>query len=185
MKLIVGLGNPDKKYLKTRHNVGYMTVDLFALKENLQFKYNNNFLGNVATYQKDNYKAIFLKPTTYMNLSGNSVIKVINYYKIALEDVLIIYDDVDIDLGNIRLRYVGSSAGHKGMKDIISHLNTEQIKRIRVGIGKDIAMIDYVLGKFSKQEKKILDPVLEEVIRVIDLFIKGEDFSLIMNKFNL
>lgn len=184
MKLIVGLGNPDKKYLKTRHNVGFMAVDLFAKQENLNFKFDSKFSGFIAEYNNGNTKTIILKPTTYMNLSGNSVIKVINYYKIKPENVLVIYDDVDVDLGKLRLRLTGSSGGHKGMQDIINHLNTKEIKRVRVGIGKDEQMIDYVLSKFSKKEKKILDPVLDQVVEVISMFIRNEDFSLIMNRFN-
>lgn len=184
MKLIVGLGNPDKKYLKTRHNVGFMAVDLFAEHENLNFKFESKFSGFVAEYLNDDNKTIILKPTTYMNLSGNSVIKVINYYKIKPENILVIYDDVDVDLGKLRLRYTGSSGGHKGMQDIINHLNTKEIKRVRVGIGKDEQMIDYVLSNFSKKEIKILKPVLDEVLDVMKMFINGEDFSLIMNRFN-
>lgn len=184
MKLIVGLGNPDKKYLKTRHNVGFMVVDLFANNENLQFKFDSKFSGFIAEYFKGTNKTIILKPTTYMNLSGNSVIKVINYYKIKPENVLVIYDDVDVGLGKLRLRFTGSSGGHKGMQDIINHLNSKDIKRVRVGIGKDEQMIDYVLSKFSKKERKILDPVFDEVLEVMQMFINGEDFSLIMNRFN-
>lgn len=184
MKLIVGLGNPDKKYLKTRHNVGYMAVDLFADYEKINFKYDPKFLGLISEYYKNGNKAILLKPVTYMNLSGRSVIKVINYYKIPIEDVLIVYDDVDVDLGALRLRPTGSSGGHKGISDVINNLKTNDIKRVKVGIGKDENTIEHVLSKFSKKEFKILKPVLEEVTEVIDRFIKGEDFSLTMNQFN-
>lgn len=184
MKLIVGLGNPDKKYLKTRHNVGFMALDLYASNNNLKFKYDVKLSGFISEVNINGFKAIMLKPTTYMNLSGNSVYKVINYYKIDINDVLVIYDDVDVDLGKLRLRLTGGSGGHKGIKDIISHLKTENIKRARVGIGKDENMIDFVLSKFSKKEKEILTPVLDEVVKVVDLFIKGESFEIIMNNFN-
>lgn len=184
MKLIIGLGNPDKKYLKTRHNIGYMAVDLFAEKEDLTFKYDSKFLGLVARYDKSGNKALLLKPTTYMNLSGNSVIKILNYYKISLEDILVIYDDVDVPLGSLKLKLTGGSGGHKGIKDIISHLKTQNIKRARIGIGKDENMISFVLSKFSRKEKKIITPVLEDVSVMIDKFIKNEDFLLIMNQFN-
>lgn len=180
MKLVVGLGNPDKKYLKTRHNVGFMALDLYAEHNKLKFKYESKFSGFVA----EKNKTIFLKPRTYMNLSGNSVIKVINYYKIEINNVLVIYDDVDIDLGDLRLRPTGSSGGQKGMKDIINHLKTNDIKRIRVGIGKDEQMIEYVLSKFSKKERKMLNPVLLEVEKIIDLFTQNESFEIIMNQFN-
>lgn len=184
MKLIVGLGNPDRKYLKTRHNVGFMALDLYASNNNLNFKYESKLSGFITDITINGQKAILLKPTTYMNLSGNSVIKVINYYKINIDDVLVIYDDVDVDLGKLRLRLSGSSGGHKGIKDIINHLKTEKIKRARVGIGKDENMIDFVLSKFSKKEKAILNPVLDELTNVIDLFIQGESFELIMTNYN-
>lgn len=184
MKLIVGLGNPDKKYLKTRHNVGFMALDLYASNNDLKFKYDSKLSGFIAEHNLKGKKALFLKPTTYMNLSGSSVIKVINYYKIDIEDILVIYDDVDVDLGKLRLRLSGSSGGHKGIKDIINHLKTENVKRARVGIGKDEDMIDFVLSKFSKKEKAILTPVLDDVVKVIDLFIKEESFEIIMSNFN-
>lgn len=184
MKLIVGLGNPDKKYAKTRHNVGYMIVDLLAEKEKTKFYYEQKFLGLVADYNVNGNKAILLKPVTYMNLSGRSVIKVINYFKIPIDDVLIIYDDVDVDLGSIKLRLTGGSGGHKGMEDIINSLQTKDIKRLRVGIGKDENMIDFVLSKFTKAEKKIIDPVFQTAKEVSNEFLKGVDFHLLMNEFN-
>lgn len=184
MKLIVGLGNPDEQYLKTRHNVGFMGLDLFAEDEDLKFKYDSKFLGLVAEYNKLGTKVILLKPITYMNLSGRSVIKVINYYKIALDDVLIIYDDVDIDLGDLKLRLGGSSGGHKGMANIIDILKTQDIKRVRVGIGKAEDTVKHVLSKFTRKERKILRPVLSDVSEVMKFFINGENFSLTMNRFN-
>ncbi len=184
MKLIVGLGNPDRKYLKTRHNVGFMALDLYASDNKLKFKYDSKLSGFISEININGNKAILLKPTTYMNLSGNSVYKVINYFKINIDDVLVIYDDVNVDLGKLRLRLSGSSGGHKGIKDIINHLKTEDVKRARVGIGKDENMIDFVLSKFSKKEKQILNPVLDEVVKVVDLFIKGQSFEIIMNHFN-
>lgn len=184
MKLIVGLGNPDKKYAKTRHNVGYMIVDGLAEQEKTKFYYEQKFLGLVADYNINGNKAILLKPVTYMNLSGRSVIKVINYFKIPIEDVLIIYDDADVNLGSIKLRLTGGSGGHKGMEDIINNLHTKDIKRLRVGIGKDENMIDFVLSKFSKAERKIIEPVFDTSKEVISEFVKGIDFHLLMNEFN-
>ncbi|HHV33846.1 MAG TPA: aminoacyl-tRNA hydrolase [Acholeplasma sp.] len=185
MKLIVGLGNPDSKYEKTRHNAGYMAVDLFAERENLTFKYDTKFLGEVAVYFKNNAQAIILKPYTYMNLSGRSVTKVSHYYKIPTENILIIYDDVDVDLGALKLRLTGSSGGHKGMEDVINHLMTRDVKRVRIGIGKDDKkMIDFVLSKFSRIERKKLEPVFDSTCEVMEEFIKGVDFELIMNKYN-
>lgn len=184
MKLIVGLGNPGKQYEKTRHNVGYMAVNKFAENEKAKFKYEATFMGLIAEYRYGTIKALLLKPVTFMNLSGKSVEKIANYFKIDVEDILVIYDDVDIELGDIKLRYTGSSGGHKGMADIINHLDTKDIKRVRVGIGKDINMIDYVLEKFSKKEMKVINSILDDVCEVIGEFIKGEDFSRIMNHFN-
>lgn len=184
MKLIVGLGNPGKKYEKTRHNVGFMAIDLFAEKHQLKFKYEARFEGLVAEGFIDDEKVILLKPATYMNLSGNSVSKAINYYKLNVEDVLIVYDDVHLDIGELRLRLSGSSGGQKGMKDIINHLGTETIKRVRVGISINDDLVKHVLTKFSRKERKEMDIVIYKIADVLELFIKNISFENIMSRYN-
>ena len=180
MKLIVGLGNPGKEYENTRHNVGFMAID--------------NYLGNVIYKEKmssmyyekiiNNEKVIFIKPLTFMNESGIAVRKYIDYYKINIDDILVIYDDMDYQVGKYKIKMSGSSAGHNGIKSIISNLDTSDFKRIRIGISKpkdDI--IDYVLGKFNLPELEEVNKVLNIVNNIIDDFFKM-DFEKLMSKYN-
>ncbi len=182
MKLIVGLGNPDKKYEKTRHNCGFRAIDFYAEKNNLTFKnkYNGLYSENIVNGEK----LILLKPQTYMNLSGNSVIKYMKFYNIDLKDLLVIYDDVDFEIGTFKIRRGGSSGGHNGIKNIIDNLKTEDIQRIRIGISKNnIELMDYVLGKFSKDEDKKLKEILPIISDIIDDFSKY-DIDKLMEKYN-
>ena len=152
MKLIVGLGNPGKKYEHTRHNMGFDTVDLFAelAKIDIDKEAFKGLVGRGKVFEEDIY---LLKPQTFMNLSGESVREIVNYFKIDIEDVIIIFDDMALEPGKIRLRASGSSGGHKGMQNIIDKLGTEEIKRIRIGIGESTDdTIDYVLSKPLKEE---------------------------------
>ncbi|MGI6360076.1 MAG: aminoacyl-tRNA hydrolase [Acholeplasmatales bacterium] len=181
MKLIVGLGNPGKKYEHTRHNVGYDALDVFSKDKNITFKYEPQFEGHIGKYEK---KAILLKPTTYMNLSGRSILKVMDYFKIEVNNILIIVDDVNLELGKIRLRYQGSSGGHNGLKDIISVLKTESFKRLRIGISDNDERIEYVLSKFSKKEREILYVSMNVASNIIDDFINEISFVDIMTKYN-
>ncbi len=184
MKLIVGLGNPGRRYEKTRHNIGFMAVDLFVKKHNFKYKYEPRFEGALATGLIDQEKIYILKPATYMNLSGNSVNKAIKYFNIDLDDVIIVYDDVDLELGQIRLRASGSSGGQKGMKDIINHLSTDHVKRIRVGISKTDDIVDHVLSKFSKKERTEIEISLEKIADALTLFSQGIAFENIMTQYN-
>ena len=180
MKLIVGLGNPGKEYELTRHNIGFMALDHFL--GNVTFKKKNNALF----YEKNinDEKVIFLKPITFMNDSGSAVKYFLNYFNISIEDLLVIYDDMDFDLGNFKLRKFGSSAGHNGIKSIIANLNTEDFKRIRIGISKSkFNSIDYVLGKFNKEEMLILNNLFNTIDNVIEDFLIL-DFDKLMNKYN-
>src|SRR5574344_36623 len=151
MKLVVGLGNPDPKYLKTRHNVGFMVVDSFAKKTGLTFKTVKSFVGETAM-GKD---YILLKPLTYMNLSGNAVSLVSHYYHVNPQDILVVSDDFNLPFAKIRLRDKGAAGGHNGLKSIISCLNTDEFKRLRIGLGDPgDDSIDFVLGRFSKTDKQ-------------------------------
>lgn len=184
MKLIAGLGNPGRGYKKTRHNTGYMFVDSILSKLKLKEKEDKTFNACIACEVVAGEKIVFAKPLTYMNSSGDAVRKIVDYYHIPISDVLIVYDDVDLDLGKMRIRKEGSSGGHKGMQSIIDALNTKEIKRIRIGIGHaDIDVIDYVLGKFSKEERKIIGEVFDKAEKIINDFA-SLDFDNLMNRYN-
>lgn len=180
MKLIVGLGNPGKEYEFTRHNIGFMALDHFL--GNVVFKKKNNALF----YEKNinDEKVIFLKPLTFMNNSGSAVKYFLDYFNISIEDLLVIYDDMDFSLGNFKVKKFGSSAGHNGIKSIITNLNTENFKRVRIGISKSkYNSIDYVLGKFSREEMLILNNLFNTIDNVIEDFLTF-DFDKLMNKYN-
>lgn len=184
MKLVVGLGNPGKKYSKTRHNIGFMAVDLLAAKHNLKFKYESKLEGFVANGFIDGIKVIILKPSTYMNLSGNSVNKAINYYKINIENVIVVYDDAHLDVGQLRLRLAGTSGGQKGMQSIINVLKINTIKRLKIGISSAFDLTTHVLSRFSRKERKVMDISLAHAVDALYLFIKEETFENIMTKYN-
>ena len=182
MKLIVGLGNPGKQYETTRHNMGFMAIDFYVQKNNLSLKKKFNGLYCETTIKGE--KVIILKPQTYMNLSGDSIIQFMNYYHIDVEDLLVVYDDKDFEVGTFKIKRGGSSGGHNGMNNIISHLKTQNIKRIRIGISKnEIPLIDYVLQKMSKEEIEKVNNILPIISDVIDDFVRL-DFDALMSKYN-
>lgn len=180
MKLIVGLGNVGKEYESTRHNVGFMVIDSYL--RDVSFKEKNQ-----AMYFEQNYsgeKVIFIKPTTFMNDSGLAVRKFVDFYKINVSDILVIYDDMDFEVGTFKLKPSGSSGGHNGIKSIISNLGTENFKRVRIGISKPKGdTINYVLGKFSKSEMDEISKVIRRIADVIDDYI-SLDFDKLMSKYN-
>ena len=183
MKLIVGLGNPGKKYEHTRHNMGFDTIDLFSelAKIDIDKEAFKGLVGRGRVFDEDVY---LLKPQTFMNLSGESVQEIVSYFKIPVEDVIVIYDDMDLEPGMIRLRLSGSSGGHKGIQNIIEHLGTQEIKRIRIGIGKPIYdTIDYVLSKPLKDERELIDQAINTAVDALKEILKN-NFDSAMNKFN-
>ena len=184
MKLIVGLGNPGKKYEGTRHNMGFMAVDLLSDQAQIDVDKEvfHGLMGRGKIYDED---VILFKPTTFMNLSGTAVQEVVHYFKIAMEDIVVIFDDMALEPGKIRLRYEGSSGGHKGMQNIIDCLSTENIKRIRIGIGEpgEWDNIDYVLSKPLKDEMPLIEEAIANAVRAIKEMLKS-DFDRAMNKFN-
>ena len=184
MKLIVGLGNQGLEYNNTRHNIGFMSIDKITQSLNITLD-KNKFDGLYTTIDLNNEKIIFLKPQKYMNLSGEVIEKYVKYFKINIEDILIINDDLDMDFGRIRLRSEGSSGGHNGLKNIILHLNTDKFKRLKVGISnnKDIDTKDYVLGRFSKKELEIINNLKSEINDLINDFLVL-DFDKLMCKYN-
>jgi PTH1 family peptidyl-tRNA hydrolase len=184
MKLIVGLGNPGKEYENTRHNIGFNVIDLYLKKNNLKLD-KEKFNGKYLKTNINNEEVIFLEPQTYMNLSGDSVLKIMNFYKINIEDILIIQDDLDLDLGKIKLKEKSSSGGHNGIKDIEQKLGSNSFKRLKIGISNNklIDTKDYVLGKFNKEEKEILEKSYKKCLNIIDDFFKM-NFNLLMGKYN-
>lgn len=185
MKLIVGLGNPGKKYEHTRHNMGFDVIDLFSDLSQIDVDKNvfHGLSGRGDVFGED---VILFKPQTFMNLSGTAVREVVSYFKIPLDDVIIIFDDMALNPGRIRLRESGSSGGHKGMQNIIEQLGSEEIKRIRVGIGEPMENdnIDYVLSKPTKEERELIDEAIKDAVEALKEILKSGDFVRAMNKFN-
>ena len=184
MKLIIGLGNPTKEYENTRHNVGFMVMDRLADVLNVSIS-TTKFKGEYVKFKHHGEDIIILKPMTYMNSSGESVIQVMNYFKIDVEDILVVYDDLDMPVGKLRLRESGSAGGHNGIKSIIAHVGTQSFKRIRVGIDKHphIKVVDYVLGHFNKQEQPLIDEGIENAIKAIETYL-DKGFNAAMNAYN-
>jgi len=185
MYLIVGLGNPENDYSKTRHNMGFNVINKLSKEMNIEVNKNKfNSLFGSGIYNGE--KVILLKPQTFMNNSGDAVSEIINFYKISPDELIVIYDDIDIEPGLIRIRRNGSSGTHNGMRSIVSCINTEDFCRIRVGIGKpqeNIDMISYVIGFVPEDEIKRLDEGAEKAKdAVLELLKNGIDSA--MNKYN-
>ncbi len=185
MYLIVGLGNPEDEYSKTRHNMGFNTINKLAEKYNIEVK-QKKFQALFGSGIINGEKVILLKPQTYMNLSGNSVKEVIDFFKIDLKNLIIIYDDMDIEPGKIKVRKKGSAGGHNGIKSIIQQLGTEEFGRIRIGIGRPEHKgdeINYVIGAIPEEDNiKLKEGIEKARDAVIELLKNGIDSS--MNKFN-
>lgn len=186
MKLIIGLGNIGKEYEGTRHNVGFMAIDQFAEKYNAIFKEEKRFKGFIAEARINGERIILLKPTTYMNLSGESVILVMQFYKINVNDIIVLNDDLDQPVGHVRFRAKGSAGGHNGLKSIISCIGTEEFKRIRIGIdrSKVIPVVDWVLGKFSDDDNNKIRTLFDKVNNGLLIFINGDNENKIANIIN-
>lgn len=186
MFIIVGLGNPTNEYAGTRHNVGFDVIDQIADKYNISVteRKHRAFCGKGVI---GGQKVILVKPQTYMNLSGESVRSVLDFYKVDVEtEVLVIFDDVSLDVGQLRIRKKGSAGGHNGIKNIIQHLGTNVFHRIKVGVGekpKDYDLADYVLGHFSKGEKEQMEEGYKKAVNAVELMLQGE-VDAAMNEFN-
>ena len=183
MYLIVGLGNPGSEYKGTRHNIGFDVIDYLAEKNNI----NINKKKFKAEYGEGNIageKVILLKPTTYMNLSGESIREVINFYKISGEQIIVIYDDISLEIGRLRIRGKGSAGGHNGIKSIIANLSSDVFSRIKVGVGQPKGdLVSHVLGKFSKEEQEMLKKVISAAGDSAEEIIKSGEVEA-MNKYN-
>lgn len=185
MKLIVGLGNPGKKYENTRHNTGFAVIDRTLAKLNVELD-KNKFNADYTIINRNGEKIYILKPLTYMNLSGEAVVPFMKYFNIDPEDLVVVHDDLDLPVGKIRLRQSGSCGGQNGMRNIIDLLGDSNIKRIRVGIGKDplIPVVDYVLGKTKKEDLEVYNQALDKASDALIYWLDHDDFSKVMSNFN-
>lgn len=185
MKLIVGLGNPGKKYENTRHNTGFAVIDRTLAKLNVELD-KNKFNADYTMINRNGEKIYILKPLTYMNLSGEAVVPFMKYFGIEPEDLVVVHDDLDLPVGKIRLRQSGSCGGQNGMRNIIDLLGDSNIKRIRVGIGKDplIPVVDYVLGKTKKEDLEVYNQALDKASDALIYWLDHDDFSKAMSNFN-
>ncbi|MFO7173093.1 MAG: aminoacyl-tRNA hydrolase [Bacillota bacterium] len=183
--IVAGLGNPGERYAYTRHNTGFMVVDTYARKQGLAVSKS----GHQALYAElrvGEHRVVLLKPQTYMNLSGQSVAAAARWYKVEPQQVLVIYDDLDLPLGTLRLRLKGSSGGHNGVRSIIEHLGTEEFPRIRVGIGRPAAgesVVDWVLSPFTEEEKPVIAAAVERAAEALDTALRL-GFVAAMNRYN-
>lgn len=185
MKLVVGLGNPGKEYEKTRHNIGFSFVDFYLDKKKYDVNWTKKFDGLYTQVTINNEKVLFLKPQTFMNLSGNSVRKIVDYFDISIVDILVVSDDLDLLVGNFKLKLDGSCGGHNGLRDIESKLGTSEYKRLKIGISKDNSLDtkDYVLGSFSKEELDTYKELFAHLCDVLDDYFVLP-FKDLMSKYN-
>ena len=192
---IIGLGNPGKEFIKNRHNIGFSLLKVFSEKYDAKFTFKNKFKSKFAEFKINNSIYRLFMPNTFMNSSGDAVKAIVDWYKINLDMLFVIVDDIDLPLGKIRLRKKGSSGGHNGLKDIINKLNTDNFKRIKIGIGspplseknKNFNTISHVLGNISSEENMTLERVFQQVIESLEeLDIKNEDYIIsALNSFHL
>jgi PTH1 family peptidyl-tRNA hydrolase len=187
VKMIVGLGNPGSKYHETRHNIGFMAIDRLAKVFNVTFSEEKNFKAEVGSCFVNGEKVYLVKPTTFMNNSGIAIHALLTYYNIDIKDFLVIYDDLDMEVGRIRLRQKGSAGGHNGIKSIIAHTGTQAFDRIKVGIGRPKqgrSVVDHVLGKFDQDDYITVTNTLEKVNEAVQFYLQEADFVKTMQKFN-
>ncbi len=185
MKLIVGLGNPGREYENTRHNVGFAFIDelAFDLGVRVDERKHRGFLGKGMFAGE---RIILLKPQTYMNLSGESVRAAMDYYKLTPADIIIVFDDISLEPGNIRIRTKGSAGGHNGIKSVIAHLGTQEFSRVKIGVGERAGrmdLADHVLGKIKGNELENIESALKDTKSAIELMVAGETMQA-MNRFN-
>lgn len=185
MYIIAGLGNPESKYDKTRHNIGFRLIDELAARNGITFS-DRKHNGLVGKGIISGEKVILLKPLTYMNLSGECVGPAADYYKAEPENVIILFDDISLDVGRIRIRKKGSAGGHNGIKSIIAHLGSDNFPRLKFGVGdkpKEMDLADYVLGRFSPQDEAVVSEGIKRACEAVECMI-GEGCDAAMNKYN-
>ncbi len=185
---MVGLGNPGLRYEFTRHNIGFRIVDSLAQEIEIEFKKVKSYYSLISRGMINNHKVILIKPQTFMNLSGRAVSKVVSYYKMPLQDLLIVYDDLNLELGQVRIRKKGSAGGHMGMESIMQYLNSEDVPRLRIGIGNpsvnfNFDCVSYVLSNFNGDEKDKIKKVIQLSVEAIKTIIE-DGFEKAMRKYN-
>ena len=186
MKVIIGLGNPGMKYAGTRHNIGFDTVTALADKYNIKIN-NKKFNGLIGDGFIGGEKVLLVQPQTYMNLSGECVGQIADFFKIEPENLIVICDDINLDTGRLRIRAKGSAGGHNGLKNIIAHLGTEAFPRIRVGVGEKTEgwdLADYVLARFSKDDEPVMREAIKNAVGAVETWI-SDDIGTAMNRFNI
>ncbi|MBY5034050.1 aminoacyl-tRNA hydrolase [Streptococcus gallolyticus] len=187
VKMIVGLGNPGSKYKDTKHNVGFMAVDRLVKEIDVNFTEDKIFKAEIGSTFINGEKVYFVKPTTFMNKSGEAVHALLSYYGLDVEDLLVIYDDLDMEVGKLRFRQKGSAGGHNGIKSIIAHIGTQEFDRLKVGIGRPqgkMSVIDHVMSKFHGDDAITISNTLEKVDQAVKFYLQESDFDIVMRKFN-
>ena len=186
-KLLVGLGNPGDKYVETKHNVGFMLVDQLAKSLSLTFSHDKIFQADVTSTFIDGEKVFLVKPTTFMNESGKAVHALLTYYGLEVEDLVVIYDDLDMEVGKIRLRAKGSAGGHNGIKSIINHIGTQTFNRIKIGIGRPkqgMSVVHHVLGKFDQDDYTAILLAIDKSEEALRFYLKDGQFEKTMQQYN-
>ncbi len=184
MKIVVGLGNPGKRYAGTRHNVGFAVVDTLAQSPSA-FRFKESFQAEVAELAQDDQKILLVKPHTFMNLSGQCVRQALDFYQLALADLLVVCDDINLPLGRLRFRGRGTHGGHNGLRDIQNHLGTTAYARLRIGVGAapEEGALDYVLGRFRPRERPLIDEAVLTATQAV-LFWVNHGIEKSMNQYN-
>lgn len=186
MKLIAGLGNPGPRYADSRHNIGFIVVDALARRHKISdWRFDRDFQGQIAEWSDRDERVFLLKPLTYMNLSGSSVQAVLRFYKMTASDLLVVFDDLDLPVGRMRIRPNGSSGGQKGMESVIQHVSSIEIARLRVGIGKvhRTNTVGHVLGEFAPDERPEIELVIQQAADACECWVR-EGTTTAMNRFN-
>lgn len=186
MKLIIGLGNPGSKYDGTKHNIGFSVVDRLMERQGLS-KVGEKFRADYTEWRVDGEKVYLIKPYTYMNLSGEAVLPFMTYFGIGMDDIIVVYDDLDLDVGKIRLRRNGSAGGHNGVKSLIELLGSKDFERIKVGIGRPQngwKVVDHVLAPFNPADKELVEQAIDKAADALEDWASGKTFIQLMNQYN-
>ena len=186
-KLLIGLGNPGDKYFETKHNVGFMLIDQLAKKQNVTFTNDKIFQADLASFFFNGEKIYLVKPTTFMNESGKAVHALLAYYGLDIKDLLVIYDDLDMEVGKIRLRAKGSAGGHNGIKSIIQHIGTQTFNRVKIGVGRPkngMSVVHHVLSKFDKDDYIDILQSIDKVDDSVNYYLQEKNFEKTMQRYN-
>ena len=186
-KLLVGLGNPGDKYFETKHNVGFMLIDQLAKKQNVTFTNDKIFQADLASFFFNGEKIYLVKPTTFMNERGKAVHALLAYYGLDIKDLLVIYDDLDMEVGKIRLRAKGSAGGHNGIKSIIQHIGTQTFNRVKIGIGRPkngMSVVNHVLSTFDKDDYIGILQSIDKVDDSVNYYLQEKNFEKTMQRYN-